>query len=1011
MLDFSILVSGRNHMAMAKRVAKQPADKPPAERHAVRHPHSKEPFLVVGIGASAGGLEAFRELLEALPASTGMAFVFVQHLAPGHESMLSTLLAGYTRMPVHEVKDKMTVERDHVYVIPPNARLGIRNGRLDLIALEESAAKGHRAIDHFFRSLAEDVGGKAVGVLLSGTGSDGVLGLQAIKAMGGITLAQDAKSAKFDSMPRAAADAGVADFVLPPRDIAAKLVGICNHPVLMPTPAHEEEEHEEKFAGADDELRKILGLVWARNHVDFTHYKLTTVKRRIMRRMVLHRTDDLGQYLEFLQKNPEKVEALFQDLVINVTSFFRDPDTFDVLKQEVYPNLLPNKTPENPLRIWVPGCSSGEEVYSLAISLLEFLGEQDSAVPVQIFGTDISEPAIVRARSGGYPENIEADVSEQRLRRYFLQAENGYRIAKSVRDLCIFAHQNVIKDPPFSNIDLISCRNLLIYLDSEAQRRVLSTFSYALNDGGFLLLGSSESIGSLTDLFALAHRKHKIYRKKTVLRHPAVDFALREWGEQHQPAARQAVEGFSIKPDLQKAAEKVLLEKYAPPGVLVNDDMDILQFRGRTGTYLEPAPGAASFNLLKMARESLLVPLRAVIQEAREGGAVVRRDGIAFRVEDETRKVDIEVIPVPAFPQSEERGYWVLFADGGPEVPARQSRRRAEAGRKEKEATEDEAGMLRQELAATKEYLQSIIEGHEALNEELRSASEEVLSANEELQSTNEELETAKEELQSTNEELATLNDELRARNMDLFRVNDDLNNLLTGVHLAIVMLDADLRIRRFTPAAEQLMNLIPTDLGRPLSDMKLKLPVPDLDALIRKVMDTLESRDMEVQDPEGHWYHLRIRPYRTMENRINGAVLSLGSIDEIKLSAGKCERYRHYAEAAMEMARDPVLVLGRDLRAIAANPVFHARFRLSSGDIVGRDLNELEKDRLPRLRELLEKELAAKSAQGTFIVEHGQGEGGAKRLKVNVRRLPEGEEGSDPAILLAFSEADDHGD
>jgi two-component system, chemotaxis family, CheB/CheR fusion protein len=1003
-------------MGTAKRATKQPAGKPPVKRRAVQPPsRGKEPFLIVGIGASAGGLEAFRDLLEAMPVSSGMAFVFVQHLAPSHESMLSTLLAGYTRMPVHEVRNKMTVERDHVYVIPPNAGLGIRRRRLELIALEESAAKGHRAIDLFFRSLAEDVGGKAVGVLLSGTGSDGVLGLQAIKAMGGITLAQDAKSAKFDSMPRAAAAAGVADFVLPPRDIAAKLVGICNHPVLIPAPAHEAGEQEEKFAGADDELRKILGLVWARHHVDFTHYKLATVKRRIMRRMVLHRTDDLSQYLEFLQKNPEKVEALFQDLVINVTSFFRDPDAFDVLKQEVYPNLLPNKAPERPLRVWVPGCSSGEEVYSLAISLLEFLGEQGSPVPVQIFGTDISEPAIVQARSGGYPENIEADVSQQRLHRYFLQAENGYRIAKSVRDLCIFAHQNVIKDPPFSNIDLISCRNLLIYLDNEAQRRVLSTFSYALNDGGFLLLGSSESIGSLTDLFALAHKKHKIYRKKTVLRRPTVDFALREWGQEHRPAARQAVERFSIKPDLQKAAEKVLLEKYAPPGVLVNGDMDILQFRGRTGIYLEPAPGAASFNLLKMARESLLVPLRAVIQEAREGGAVVRRERIAFRADNQTRKVGIEVIPVPAFPQSEERGYWVLFDDASPETAAGQAGRKVEAGRpgkKEKEAEQDEVSMLRQELAATKEYLQSIIEGHEALNEEVRSASEELLSGNEELQSTNEELETAKEELQSTNEELTTLNDELRARNQDLSQVNDDLSNLLAGVQLAIVMLDGDLRIRRFTPAAEKLMNLIPTDLGRPLSDMKLKLSVPDLDALIRRVMDTLESRDMEVQDPEGHWYRLRIRPYRTMENKINGAVLSLSGIDEFKSSAGKNERYLRYAEAAMEVTHDPVLVLDRDLRVIASNPAFQARFRLSPADMAGRSVYELDKGRwtLPRLRELLEKELAAKSEHGTFVVEHGQVDGQPKRLKVNIQRLPDGE-GSDPAILLAFAEADDHGD
>jgi len=631
--------------------------------------------MIVGIGASAGGFEAFKELLEALPAAPGMAFIFIQHLEPTHESMLVNLLGRSTPIPVVEAKDGMPVEIDRVYVVPPNTNLVILNGTLTLQTITETSGR-HKTIDFFFRSLAGDQTNRAVGVLLSGTASDGVLGLKAIKAEGGITLVQDEKTAKFSGMPRSAIMAGVADFVLSPADIARELIKLKNHvPRLIKLPASVTDEP--KFVEENDGLRKILALVWAASHVDFTAYKPSTLRRRIFRRMVLHKLDKLAHYLRYLEHNPGEVKALYQDLVINVTSFFRDPEVFESLKSEIFPRILETKSTNSPFHIWVPGCSTGEEVYSLAICLLETTGENASNVPIQIFGTDISENAVDKARTGTYPESIEADVSPERLRRFFIKVEAGYRVSKPIRDLCIFARQNVFKDPPFSNLDLISCRNVLIYFGQELQKKVLPMFHYALNPNGFLLLGNSESIGAFADLFALAHKRHKIYSKKSVSPRLTLDLAQGDYGAEGQGVITVTHAGRPKSFDPQKESDRLLLDRYSPPGVLINGDMNILQFRGRTGRFLEPAPGGASFNLLRMAREGLMIPLHTAVHEAIERNTEVKKDDVLFKGNGNSYRVNLQVIPIGNPTASVEKFFLALFQDARPWTVPKLTRRRS----------------------------------------------------------------------------------------------------------------------------------------------------------------------------------------------------------------------------------------------------------------------------------------------------------------------------------------------
>lgn len=846
----------------------------------VDEPDPKDEFFpVVGIGASAGGLEAFSKLLENLPADTGMAYVFVQHLAPEHHSLLSNLLSKKTPMKVAEVEDGMEVIPNHIYVIPPNTNMAILHRKLILMPRDDANEK-HMPVDYFLYSLARDHGSRSMGVVLSGTASDGALGLKAIKAAGGITFAQDENTAKYYGMPRSAIAAGYVDFIMSPEAIARELARIGKHPYLNRTSVVKKAKGTPMVEGV---LNKIIILLRDRSGVDFTYYKQTTLSRRISRRMLLHKIESSGSYLKYLNEEPDELRELYNDILINVTGFFRDPEVFDALERDIFPKITERRSQESPIRIWVPGCSTGEEPYSIAILLHEFLGDMATNTQIQIFATDISEKSIEKARAGVYLENLVADVSPERLHRFFVKVENGYQISNAIRDMCVFARQDIIKDPPFSKLDLISCRNVLIYLGSVLQKKVVPIFFHALKPEGFLLLGTSETIGEFSTLFALRDRKHKIYVKKSSVEKLRFDFVNQDYTPRN--AMKAIPEAGEPNPglNLERAADRVVLSRYAPAGVIINDNMEILHFRGRTGSYLEPAAGEASLNILRMAREGLLLDLRAAIHNVRKKGAPVRKEGVKIRYNGKGLEINLEVIPIlPA--KAADYFYLVLFEDVSPLEKVKTRSSDSPKGKKEKNpGMDDEINTLKRELAANKDYLQSIIEEQEATNEELRSANEEIQSSNEELQSTNEELETAKEELQSTNEELTTVNEEMENRNVELSVVNSDLSNLISSVHIPVIMLGPDLGIRRFTPMAEKLLNVIPADIGRKITNINPNFDIPDLQQLILDVLDTLRIEEREIQDHEGHWYSMRIRPYKTTHNKIDGVTITFLDINATK--------------------------------------------------------------------------------------------------------------------------------
>ena len=834
-------------------------------------------FPIVGIGASAGGLEAVTQLLRHLPKNTGMTFVLVQHLNPTHESALSLLLSRATGMAVTEAKHNVLLEPNHLYIIPPNKGIGLEGRKLKLTPRRDGQ-QIHSPIDYFLRSLAAAEGSSAIGVILSGNGSDGTLGLQAIKAAGGITFAQDETTAKYSAMPGSAIAGRCVDFVQSPQKIARELVRISGHPYVASGPRKSEEQPvpTEKKAFED-----ILATLRQRVGVDFTHYKHATLQRRIQRRMVLHKFDKEKEYAAYLRSHAAETRELFNDILIHVTAFFRDPAVFVVLRK-VFPRLLRKKVSEEPLRIWVPGCSTGEEVYSIAMTLMEALNDKPSQLLVQIFGTDINDTALEKARAGFYPGCIHENVSPDRLRRFFIKSDGGYRVNKNIREMCIFARQNVVMDPPFSNLDLISCRNVLIYLGQPLQRKIMPIFHYALKPAGLLVLGASETIGTYADLFQLVDSKSKIYSKKVTHSRPTVTFG------QYQPALPRPQEPdvpADVPPDIadvQKLADRILLTHYSPAGVVINRQMDVLQFRGRTAPYLEHAHGEASLNLLRMAREGLMMDLRATISKAIKQNTRVRQEGARVKQNGHFLDVAIEVVPFQV-PLSRERYYLVMLDGAAPPAGPDSVEKGRKKDRKRRSAEAAEIDRLREELATTRESLQAIIEEQEATNEELRSANEEIMSSNEELQSTNEELETAKEELQSTNEELTTLNEELESRNSEMDGVNNDLHNVLSSVNIPMLILGPDLRIRRFTIMAEKMFNLIPTDVGRPVTDIVSKIELKNLPELVIEVIDSLTTRDVETRDKDGRWWSVRIRPYKTTDNRIDGAVIALVDIDAVK--------------------------------------------------------------------------------------------------------------------------------
>ncbi|MGB8698738.1 MAG: CheR family methyltransferase, partial [Thermosynechococcaceae cyanobacterium] len=740
-----------------------------------------------------------------------------------------------TSMPVAEVCDGMVVEPNCVYVIPPNAKMAIAQGILKLTTREKTRGVA-MPIDAFFLSLAEDRGSRAIAVVLSGGESDGARGLEAVKGAGGITFAQCEASAKVSSMPNTVVATGQVDFVLTPPDIAAELANISRHPYVAHTsPA----KAIAALAEGETALQTIFALLRTATGVDFTLYKHATLKRRILRRMVLYRLESLEDYVIYLQEHSAEVQALHEDMLINVTRFFRDPGEFDLLKSKVFPTIA-DKGHGVPIRIWVAGCSTGEEAYSIAICLLEFLDSQPIRPPIQLYATDISDWAIERARTGFYKQSLVADVSPKRLQRFFVPVEGGYQISKSVRELCVFAKQNLFSDPPFSKLDLISCRNVLIYLGAGLQKKILPNFHYGLKPTGFLMLDTSETTGESSDLFAPVDKKHKIYVRKSVPMRLALDLIANTYPSEISNPVPRLDDAAWNDLDLQKEADQIVLDGYAPVGIVINHDLEILHFRGQTSPYLESAPGRASHNLLKMAKEDLKLELRTAIYQAKQSELSVRKEGVQIREREQVRQVNLEVIPLKAG-GSGEHYFLVLFEE------VSQTAFSQSAGTIEPEIQvgkqtieHQEIARLNQELANTKEYLRSIIEAQEATNQDLRAANEEILSSNEEFQSSNEELETAKEEIQATNEELNTINDELHLRNLELTQVSSDLQNFIGSTNIPILMLGSDLCIRSFTPRAQDILHLIPGDIGRPFKDIRSTLNVPDLESQILEVINTL---------------------------------------------------------------------------------------------------------------------------------------------------------------------------
>ncbi len=985
---------------------KQPSQKNP-QPNAAEAPDREQPdeqngqFPVVGIGASAGGLDAFRQLVSHLPTDTGMAFVLIQHLDPNQKSLLSEILARETPMPVIEVYDGVAVEPNCVYVIPPNTKMVIAQGVLKLTPRERIRGVP-MPVDAFLLSLAEDRGSKAIAIVLSGGDGDGSRGLEAVKGAGGITFAQSENSAKVSSMPNTAVATGQVDFILPPSEIAEKLAKISRHPyVAHPAP----ESAVEALSENETALQTIFTLLRTATRVDFTFYKQTTLNRRILRRMVLYRLESLEDYVAYLREHPAEMQALYEDILINVTSFFRDPLAFEALKSKVFPTITQDKTPEMPIRIWVAGCSTGEEVYSIAICLLEFLENQPIKPPIQIYATDISDAVIERARAGVYQQSLVADVSPERLERFFVPIEGGYQINPSVRELCVFARQNLGSDPPFSKLDLISCRNVLIYFGAALQKKILPIFHYGLKPTGFLMLGTSETIGEASDLFASVDKKQKIYARKLASARLTLNLVANNYPSETANPDPSLNEAAWNDLDLQSLADRLVLDRYAPAGVIINNDLEILHFRGQTSPYLEPAPGRASLNLLKMAKEGLKLELRTAIHQAKKREVSVKKQGLQIREGEQVRQVNLSVIPLRAR-SLEERYFLVLFEEASPVTVVQAAEAKETKSRREKQTSDQqENARLNQELATTKEYLRSIIEEQEATNQDLRAANEEILSSNEEFQSSNEELETAKEEIQAANEELNVVNDELQRRNLELIKVSSDLQNFISSTNIPILMLGSDLRIRRFTPLAQSILHLIPTDVGRPLRDINHSLNVTDLESQILDVINTLTTKEQEVQDREGHWYDLRIRPYRTIDNKIDGAVVIMVDIDALKRSLEQLESSRNYAEAIVETVREPLIVLDSNLCVRTANQSFYRTFQVAVAETEQHLIFEIGNGQwnIPRLRQMLEKILSNDTPLQDFEVEQDFEQIGHKIMLLNARMMTQAEDGK--SILLAIED------
>ncbi len=938
----------------------------PEERHTPDEQRLEQPTALVGIGGSAGALDGYERFFLSMPPDSGMAFVVVPHLDPRHSGLMPEILQRCTNMPVVAVKDGMAARPNHVHVIPPNCSLSVMNGALLLDDLERA---GGMVIDAFFESLAADQGERAVGVVLSGMGSDGTRGVQAIKERFGLVLVQDPETAEYPAMPRSAAATQLANDVLPAEELAPRLYGFVTR---RPPLSEEDLTGEDGQAGAP--LQKILRLVRLRTGHDFSRYKRNTLVRRIDRRMKGVRVEDVAEYLRVLQDQPEEVEALFQDFTINVTSFFRDVDAFDELKERLRAYILERKQDSDTFRTWVAGCSTGEEAYSVAIVLHELLEElrDERALKVQIFATDIDKEAVEKARYGFYPRDVAYVVSPERLARFFTYRDGGYQVRPEIRDTVVFATHNTFGDPPFTRLDLLCCRNMLIYLGAELQKQVMALFHYALRPGGLLFLGASETVGQDRERFAALSQRWKIYARGDG---PSGPLPL---GNPLGPSGA-VTPPFGAPPqarpsDVSMQAQQVLLTEYAPAAVVVDERGEIVFVNGRTARYLELPSGKTATNVFEMAQGDLRYALPAVVRQAAAERHEVRREGLRVEVDGAASLLDLNVRPLSA------QGAGLLLIV---------FQERASEGGPAPEKT-DQVLTLERELRHNKESLQANIEEMAVSMEELKSTNEELQTTNEELQSSNEELTTSKEELQSLNEELITINAEHQRVIFDLAQANDDMKNLLDSAGIATVFLGNDLTIKRFTPRITRVINLMPVDVGRPLSDLSVNLRYDHLAQDIARVLDTLETFETQVLTHDGQWYLMRVSPYRTSDNFIDGVVVSFTNIDLVKSLEQQLRESLTYAEAILNSLPDPVLVLDAHLRVVTVNRALCELLDTSAARVKGErlyDIGNFAFD-LPELQGRLRDVVATEEALGNYVIDLSAPGGATRKMKVEADPL-----------------------
>ena len=937
--------------------------------------------IVVGIGASAGGLKALQGFFEALPADTGMSFVVIMHLSPQHESNLAELLQAKTRMPVTQVTETVTIDADHIYVIPPSKRLEATDRELSIHEFDEP--RGRRApIDLFFRSLAE-VHGRGAGIILSGSGTDGCVGIRAIKEAGGLVLVQDPAEAEFDSMPRSAIETGVADGVLPVHELAAELVNFVSSIGEMP------EMSEPATNDKRDPLRDILARVLAVSGHDFSRYKRSTVVRRLQRRLVVTRHRSPEDYLSFIMDNPDEVDILFKELLISVTSFFRDPSSFDALKETVIPKLFEGKDATGTVRAWVAGCATGEEAYSVAILLHEYVETQEIRPKIQVFATDLDVHALAKARDGRYPASIEADVSQERLNRFFTRDDSYYRVNREICDIVLFAEHDILRDPPFSKLDFITCRNVLIYMDRDLQEEVLGIFHYGVWPRGYLFLGKSESVETSTNQFSAVDKEHHLYRSRghasTIPTLPTSSSAVRKVsttsGDQNHTLSEETP-GRIADHISERALHQKTLEAYAPPSLLVDEGYTVIHLSDRAGRYIQHSGGTLTSDVTRLVRPELRPELRTALYRAFENDSPTVARPVLVQFNGNPTRVYLTVRPAATEDDAGRRALILFDEDETEEEPPPVDGK--------EDASGAGIGQLEDELRRAYERLQSSNEEYEASREEMQAQNEELRSINEEYRSTLEELETSKEELQSLNEELETVNVELTNKVDEISRAHNDLRNLMEATHVDTLFLDSELRINNYTPRLQRHFNIQSSDRGRPISHLTHNLEFDTFEEDAREVLKKLVVIEREIRDDDGRWYQLRMVPYRTVDDRIDGVVVTFVDITDLKQIETELRSAKTFAELIVDTVGEGVMVLTADLHVQSANKVFYRMFETEPAETEGRPVYVLENlgwD-ISDLRRLLEEILPERKSIQDYEIDGRSPEDRHRILMLNASQI-----------------------